>query len=139
MLQYLVAEYPRKCLAVNHQHCSLDNPAPIVNGLADSSRILDVADLNYVLLPRFESGRDGDAFCCLDLITRQHPNLNASLSKSFYCPKNTLLQLVLYPGHSQEIHVALEAFNGCLHFGFAVYKFASRLLESLLEVLILSI
>ena len=73
-----------------------------------------------VLVRCLERCRDGDAASSLDLVSSEHPELDACVSDGLDGYADVFLQLVFDAGDAQQLHVLLEALDHCAAVLFAV-------------------
>lgn len=96
---------------IDHQHMRVCKVLVLFNFTHDSVWISLIRNDLDVLVAHFESSGDGDALSCLDLVSREHPNLKACLSQRLDSLQHVLLKFVFNTGDSQELHLVLKALD----------------------------
>ena len=105
-----------------------------MNHLLGCVNVCDVSHEEQLFFVGLEAGGDGNTGGCLDLVSSEHPNLNACVPEAFDDDSDVVLELVLNTRDSEQLRFGLELFNALGDSLFSIVEVCSGPVVSSLPV-----
>ena len=97
-----------KGAAINDDRCIVHGFIHLLHLIYYFARAGQLAHEEEVVLAGLEPRANSDRSCCLNLVTSEHPDLNASLFQRVNRAFNVILELILDTCYTQVVHILLE-------------------------------
>ena len=110
-----------KSSSIYHQK-SVRSPLKVRQNPISLIKLLNVSHIEDLLSPVLEASRYSNASSCLNLVTGEHPDLDAGRAQGLDGEGDLVLKLILNTCNSQQLHADLEFADHLRHLFLSIDK-----------------